>query len=300
MGRIHIFPPGHHSRRVFRILFFTCAAAARQHRGASTDALSSGNLPTAIHRNRLMRRALTFQPLKQWSPTAIHVYWDLHTPKNSSGAPGLHARQKFQPVGPGLRKHERDCVEARRRSPADRFQCMARTFQLPPRSSSCKTITIISITTKPSMEIVTFPAGLVSAATRASDAEALVSGIRYPTRIVCIWSALGLPVGDSALSESWGTIRYGRLAEVLLYDVRRVCTLAGPSAVFIDPEVESWLLARSSSPDVTHVVHAPSNPLGWTAGKWMEWYPDVLNREGRLTTKNRTKNPTGTTQAVYG
>jgi hypothetical protein len=99
----------------------------------------------------------------------------------------------------------------------------------------------------------------------------------------------GLPwgsVGDGAdgVSESWGTFAVWPPVEVLLYDVRRTCTLAGPSAVYIDPEVERWLLARTASPDVTHLVHAPSNPLGWTAGKWMEWYPDVLNREGRLTT----------------
>ena len=25
--------------------------------------------------------------------------------------------------------------------------------------------------------------------------------------------------------------------------------------------------------------------MGWSAGKWMEWYPDVLNSEGKLTTK---------------
>ena len=54
------------------------------------------------------------------------------------------------------------------------------------------------------------------------------------------------------------------------------CTLAGPSAVFIDPSVEKWLVARTGSNEVTHLVHAPSNPMGWTAGKWMEWYPDVL------------------------
>jgi hypothetical protein len=83
----------------------------------------------------------------------------------------------------------------------------------------------------------------------------------------------GLPwgsVGDGAASESWGTLRYGRLSEVLLYDVRRMCTLAGPSAAFLDPEFERWLLARSSSSEVTHLVHAPSNPMGWTAGKWMD------------------------------
>jgi hypothetical protein len=44
------------------------------------------------------------------------------------------------------------------------------------------------------------------------------------------------------VSRSWGTLRFGRLAEVLLYDVRRSCTFAGPSAVFIDPSVEKWLV----------------------------------------------------------
>lgn len=35
---------------------------------------------------------------------------------------------------------------------------------------------------------------------------------------------------------------------------------------------------------VAHVVHAPSNPPGWTAGKWGEWYPDVLGADRKLTT----------------
>jgi hypothetical protein len=86
------------------------------------------------------------------------------------------------------------------------------------------------------------------------------------------------------VSESWGTLRFGRLAEILLYDVRRTCTLAGPSAVYIDPEAERWLLARTAAADVTHLVHVPSSPMGWSAGKWMEWYPDVLNSDGKLTT----------------
>ena len=30
---------------------------------------------------------------------------------------------------------------------------------------------------------------------------------------------------------------------------------------------------------------SPSNPPGWTAGKWGEWYPDVLGDDGKLTTK---------------
>ena len=89
----------------------------------------------------------------------------------------------------------------------------------------------------------------------------------------------------NGVSESFGTIRYGRLAEVLLYDIRRTATLAGPSAVYIDSEAERWLAARMADPDVSHVVHAPSNPPGWTAGKWGEWYPDVLGPDKKLTLK---------------
>jgi len=86
------------------------------------------------------------------------------------------------------------------------------------------------------------------------------------------------------VSESFGTIRYGRLAEVLLCDIRRTMTLAGPSAVYFDLEVEKWLKSRMAAAEVAHVVHAPSNPPGWTAGKWGEWYPDMLGPDRKLTT----------------
>jgi hypothetical protein len=82
----------------------------------------------------------------------------------------------------------------------------------------------------------------------------------------------GLPGSDSpdqssfrpsGLSESFGTLRYGRLAEVLLYDVRRTVTLAGPTAVFVAPDVEAWLKARAAAKDVIHLVNIPSNPPAW-------------------------------------
>src|SRR5262249_8247865 len=99
---------------------------------------------------------------------------------------------------------------------------------------------------------------------------------------------LGLPwssAGDRppGVSESFGTLRYGRLAEVLLYDIRRTATLAGPSAVYVDLEVEKWLKARTEATEDAHLIHAPSNPPGWTAGKWGEWYPDVLGPDRKLT-----------------
>ena len=100
---------------------------------------------------------------------------------------------------------------------------------------------------------------------------------------------LGLP-GASApdrppgVAEAFGTLRYGKLAEILLYDIRRSQTLNGPSAVFVDGTVESWLKSRMADREVTHVVNIPSNPPGWSAGKWGEWYPDILGKDLKLTT----------------
>jgi hypothetical protein len=37
--------------------------------------------------------------------------------------------------------------------------------------------------------------------------------------------------------------------------------------------------------EVTHVVNIPSNPPGWSAGKWGEWYPDILGKDRKLTTE---------------
>jgi len=60
--------------------------------------------------------------------------------------------------------------------------------------------------------------------------------------------------------------------------------LAGPTGVFLDGNAESWLKARMAARDVAHVVNVPSNPPGWSAGKWGEWYPDILGEDGKLTT----------------
>lgn len=82
----------------------------------------------------------------------------------------------------------------------------------------------------------------------------------------------GLPAASAAdrppgVLESYGTVRYGRLAESMLYNWRRGLTLTGPSAVFVPPEVEAWLKGRMAAPELAHVVNAPSTPPGWSAGK---------------------------------
>lgn len=84
-------------------------------------------------------------------------------------------------------------------------------------------------------------------------------------------------------SECFGTLRWGKLAELLIYDCRRHLTLTGPSAGFIPDTAEQWLTARTRSADTRHLVHVPSVPFGWSAGKWGDWYPDILGDDGKLT-----------------
>ena len=78
------------------------------------------------------------------------------------------------------------------------------------------------------------------------------------------------------VSECFGTLRYGRLLEVLMYDCGRYLSLKDRHAGLVPPEAESWLLRRTRESDARHLVHMPSTPFGWSAGKWREWYPDVV------------------------
>jgi len=94
----------------------------------------------------------------------------------------------------------------------------------------------------------------------------------------------GSDAGDRAagLSEAFGTLRYGRLFEGLLYDCKGFVSLAGEGIV--PPPVETWLHERTADRGVDHVVHLPSNPPGWSAGKYAEWYPDIVESDGTLNT----------------
>jgi hypothetical protein len=86
------------------------------------------------------------------------------------------------------------------------------------------------------------------------------------------------------VSECYGTLRYGKLVEALLYESRRFITLTGDDAVFTHPEAERWLLDRMAAEETLHVVNVPAVVFGWSAGKWLEWYRDVRGEDGRLST----------------
>jgi hypothetical protein len=100
---------------------------------------------------------------------------------------------------------------------------------------------------------------------------------------------VGLPSSGAAdraagVSESFGTLRFGRLLEILMYDCRRYMSLTGPVGGFLPEMAEAWVMRRMAAQETRHIVNLPSTPVGWSAGKWGEWYPDLLQSDGTLGT----------------
>ena len=89
----------------------------------------------------------------------------------------------------------------------------------------------------------------------------------------------------AGLSEVFGTIRYGKLLETLLYDTKRYLSLNGKEAGMIPESVEHWLTEPTANEETSHLIHVPSTPIGWSAGKWGEWYPDMLQADLSLGTE---------------
>ena len=67
-----------------------------------------------------------------------------------------------------------------------------------------------------------------------------------------------------------------------MYDCRRYMSLAGPMGGFLPEMAEGWVMRRMAAQKTRHVVNLPSTPVGWSAGKWGEWYPDLLQPDGTL------------------
>lgn len=267
------FPAPDSPQRKLRVLLFTCAGG---HEGNSY-------LPVTI-RNRLLRRALSFEPDAAVA-NGDHVYWDLRSPLT---AKTQGASPKAKEMIGGTFDRSATALGSDNESLLKRAAGPQIT---PVYGTDFRSTPVFFIQDDHDYydnddaydEIITFPPDFfMRQMARATQS------MYYPEFLPDAARPAGLPgasAGGRALpvAESFGTLRYGRLAEMLLYSVRPTMTLAGPSAVFVEDTVEAWLKQRMAGSDAAHVVNAPSNPHGWTAGKWGEWYPDVLGKDGKLT-----------------
>jgi hypothetical protein len=276
------FPAPDAAPERLRLMIYTC--------GGGHDALSQhlpegqiNWLPSALRR-RLLQRGLSFKP-DALIANGDQIYWDLRAPKASRGSGASALGKEIAGVF--------DRAQPVFGTPNEAVFRRATAPQIIPQYGALLRSTPVFFmqddhdyfdNDEATDDIVTFPPDHFMLELARATRQ-----LYYPEYLPDINRPLGLP-GASApdrppgVAEAFGTLRYGKLAEILLYDIRRSQTLSGPSAVFVDGTVENWLTSRMADREIIHVVNIPSNPPGWSAGKWGEWYPDILDKDGKLTT----------------
>jgi hypothetical protein len=240
------------------------------------------HLPVAT-RAKLLKRGLSFKP-DAVIANGDHIYWDLKT-----------GRAKDRGASPRAKKEvgEFDRMTPILGFPNELVLKNAVGPQITPLyGTNCRSTPVFFLqddhdyfeNDEADDDYVSFPPDPFEfAAARISQQ------LYYPEFLPDLNRPLGLASGFAkdrpyGVSESFGTLRYGRLLEVLMYDCRRFLTLKGANATFIPTEVETWLHQRMRANEVSHLINIPSTPPGWSAGKWGEWYADI-QVNGQLTVK---------------
>jgi len=130
-------------------------------------------------------------------------------------------------------------------------------------------------------ELVTFPPNDFH-----TDLRNLLQAQYFPEYIVEEEMPAAFPGSQTLdglqLSMHYGCVDYGQLFSGLLYDCGGQLSLNGDQAGLIPSSVEAWLIAKTENGNSQQLIHFPSHPMGWTAGKWREWYPDTIDSEGTL------------------
>ncbi len=263
------FPAPEERPERVRVLFYTCAGGVDGQYSGIGD--RRGNLPIAIRR-RLLKRALAFSP-QAVIANGDHIYWDLHTWQGENAG-------ELSAAG---RASNFDLAARVMGGTNEQAMKLAAGPQIVPLYGTDFRSTPVYFLQDDhdhweNDSPLTYPVPWFQLQLARTTQQ-----LYYPEFLPDATRSTGLPYSSSSargeLSESFGTLRYGRLLEVLLYDVRRTISVGELNAAFLDSNVEDWLVQRTGSKDTRHLVHVPSNPPGWTAGKWGEWYPDVLHPE---------------------
>lgn len=81
-------------------------------------------------------------------------------------------------------------------------------------------------------------------------------------------------------SRMAGRLRFGRLFDGVLLDCAGGLSL-GNDARLVPSSIETWALDLLKTTNAQYTALVPSHPFGYTAGKWREWYPDVVADVGQ-------------------
>lgn len=241
-----------------RILFFTCA-------GGDEEGSPYGYLPVAARR-ALFDRALSFKPDLAVA-NGDHVYWDLDT----------------------ALKYRRD--PATRAATATQYRKIAWIDQDVAFDSETNRRSINTVISRQIASIYEDRFASVPLVFVTDDHDyyendnagpwgyslpprPFIYGLYQRTAAMAHPFALGRPdIGDAYKSGTLEAVRIGKLLELNLFDCRRGWS-TGADAGVLFPEAEAWLIERTRASTARHLIQAPSNPLGWSAGKLGEWYAD--------------------------
>jgi hypothetical protein len=242
----------------FRILFFTCA-------GGDEAGRPYGYLPI-VARRALLDRALGFAPDLAVA-NGDHIYWDLRTALKYRRDPATRA-----------------ATEAQYRKIAWIDEDSA--FDSDTNRRSLNTIIGRQIASIYEDRFASVPLVFVTDDHDYFENDnagpwgytmpprPFTFGLQQRTAAMAYPYALGRPnLGDPYKSGTVETVRVGDLLEINLFDCRRGWSL-GPKAGVLFPEAEAYLIGRLKRSTAKQLIQAPSNPLGWSAGKLGEWYGD--------------------------
>ena len=254
----------------FRLLSFTCAGGDPTMAGPAGEAFR----PIEIRR-RLLARALSFAPQAVIS-NGDHVYWDQTTwleSRNKQIAAAADAFYgkfgRFDRSLPPLGTKNENVI--RRIGEAQIASVYGTSLRSTPSYFVADDHDYFE-NDEAEERFVTFPPDQFSIA-----AKRAVQELFYPEFLPDPDRPTGLSGGlPGGLDASFGTLRVGRLFEALIYDCGGHISLKGASARLVPIEAENWLLDRTRRQDTAQLLHVPSHPPGWSAGKWHEWYPDIM------------------------
>jgi len=272
---IATFPSPDSTPKRFRLFVFTCAGG---HPATWNPDTSSAYWVSIANRRKLLMTGLSYEP-NAMIAIGDHVYWDLRSPVGSVMLGGAPEAKKL--VGEFTRDIPVLGTDNERKLKLVGTPQICDLYGTDFRSTPVFFVQDdhdYFENDEATEQMVTFPPDDFMLRLARTTQR-----LYYPEFLPDATRPAGLPSSRAAgVSESFGTLRYGKLIEILMYDCRRYMSLTGPAGGFVPDTVEAWLMRRMSSRDTSHVVNLPSTPVGWSAGKWGEWYPDLLQGDGQL------------------
>ena len=253
--QLKTLPPPDSQPEHFRILFFTCAGGDEAHRNLSV-----------VGRRALFDRALSFEPDLAVA-NGDHVYWDLDTALKYRRDPAT--REQTEELYRSIAWIDQDTAfdsDTNRRSLNTVIgRQIASIYE-----DRFASVPLVFITDDHDY----FENDNAGPWGYTLPPRPFIYNLQQRTSAIAYPFALGRPdLGDPYRSGTVEAVRIGNLLELNLFDCRRGWS-TGPNAGVLFPEAEAWLVERLRTSTAKQLIHVPSNPFGWTAGKLGEWYAD--------------------------